>query len=112
MAKQITKDDILDKLETIYRRALKGDKWYTALQAAALQGRNIGMFERKRLPEVTRIEDMNEEQLREFLAILEKFDPTLKNQEREAQENPLRKGSDWAHPKYKHSPPCACIECC
>jgi hypothetical protein len=75
----LTKGSVLKKLETIYWHAFNDKKWHVALQVAELLGKNSGLFEKQRLPEVTRIADMTEEQLRDFIEALEKLDPELKH---------------------------------
>lgn len=77
----ISKDQILTDIETIYQLALDDSKWHVALRAKELQGKALGLFKKQHLPDVTRIADMTEEQLYEFVARLEKNDPELKNLE-------------------------------
>ena len=75
----LTKDQILTDLQTIYQLALDEGKWFVALRAKELQGKILGLFEKQRLPEVTHIADMTEDQLHAFVDRLEKNDPELKN---------------------------------
>lgn len=103
----INKENIIRKLETIYWHALSANRWYTALQAASLQGRNLGMFIKPRLPEITRIKDMDEDQLREFVERLEKHDPELKKLEIPPPDDPQKNVSqDYnSYPETDYSPP-------
>ena len=75
MLSQITRDQILSDMETIYRLALDDGKWSVALHAKELQGKAIGLFTPSPLPTVARIADMTEDQLQEFLARLEENEP-------------------------------------
>ena len=75
----VTKETILKKLETLYWSVFNDSKWHIALWVAERQGKNIDLFEKPCLPEVTRIEDMTEPQLRDFMDALEKFYPELKH---------------------------------
>lgn len=79
MPPALTKDQILADIQTIYQLALENGNWHAALRAKEMQGKILGLFEKQRLPEVTRIADMTEEQLREFMERLEKHDPSLKD---------------------------------
>lgn len=78
-----TKATILKDLKTIYLGALKAGDWRVALEVTKLRGRHIGLFDKQRLPEVSRIADMTEEQLTEFIDRLEQQEPSLKDQQRE-----------------------------
>jgi hypothetical protein len=82
----ITKDDIFHDLKIIFWRALNTNKLHIALRVVELQTRFLGMFEKQRLPEVKRFSDMTEEQLRDFIAVLEKNDPELKGQDEELED--------------------------
>lgn len=75
----MSKENVLKKLEAIYWHAFNDKKWHVVLQVIELLGRKSGLFEKQRLPEVTRIADMTEEQLRDFMEALEKLDPELKH---------------------------------
>lgn len=79
MQAQITRDQILRDMETLYQLALDDGKWLVALRAKELQGKVIGLFKRQRLPDILHIADMTEEQLSEFIERLEENDPELKN---------------------------------
>lgn len=106
MSLRTTKEHILKMLETIYWHAFNNHKWHAALQAAVLLGRNVGMFEKQRLPEVTRIADMTEQQLRDFIEALEKLDPELKNLGEHSFKDLRAKESSLNnyHPELKHPP--------
>ena len=71
----VTKETILKKLETLYWSVFNDSKWHIALRVAERQGRNMNLC----LPEGTRIEDMTEQQLRDFMGALEKFYPEVKH---------------------------------
>ncbi len=72
------KDQVLKDIQLLYERALSNNKLTVALRAKELQGIAIGLFKPQRLPNVLRIADMTEEQLRDFIEQLEKNDPELK----------------------------------
>jgi len=74
----MTKDTILEKLETIYQHAFNDNKWHIALQVAKLQAKYVDLFEKQPLSEGTPIKDMTEQQLIDLLDALEKFNPELK----------------------------------
>jgi hypothetical protein len=75
------KDQVLKDIQLLYERALSNNKLTAALRAKELQGKAIGLFKPQRLPNILRIADMTEEQLRDFIDRLEKNDPELKNLE-------------------------------
>jgi hypothetical protein len=103
----MTKANILKKLEMIFWHAVNNSKWHIALQAAALQGKNIGMFQKQHLQEPIPLKDMNEVQLEEFIGALEKIDPELKNLEEESVDDLLKKKSaeNNFQPELTHPPP-------
>ena len=74
----MSKNSVLKKLEAVYWHAFQDKKWHIVLQVVKLLGEKSGLFEKQRLPQVTRIADMTEEQLRDFMEALEKLDPELK----------------------------------
>jgi hypothetical protein len=77
----LNKNQILSDIETIYQSAINDGKWLIALRAKELQGKIIGIFKKRELPEILQISDMTEEELREFVERLEQHDPELKNLE-------------------------------
>lgn len=81
MSFPIIKDQVLKDIQLLYELALYSGKLTVALRAKELQGKAIGLFETQRFPNVLRIADMTEEQLRDFIDRLEKNDPELKNLE-------------------------------
>ena len=80
MSALFTKARILKKLEAVYWRALNSGNLHVALRVIELQGNHISMFDKQRLPKVSRIADMTEEQLVDFIARLEEREPDLKDQ--------------------------------
>ncbi|MBX9805434.1 MAG: hypothetical protein K2Y18_06760 [Alphaproteobacteria bacterium] len=74
----MTKEQILSDIESIYQSAIAENKWQVALHAKELQGKALGLFNKKVLPDIIRISDMNENQLKEFIDRLEKRTPALK----------------------------------
>ncbi len=82
MSSSLTKDQILKDIESLYQLAFYSGKLQVALRAKELQGRAIGLFKPQHLPDSLCIADMTEEQLGEFIALLEKHHPELKNLER------------------------------
>lgn len=77
----MNKGQILFDIETIYQNAIEQKKWHVALRAKEIQGKILGLFKEKTLPNITRIRDMDEYQLTEFLERLEKRTPSLKHLE-------------------------------
>lgn len=77
----LNKDKILSELEELYQCAINESNWLVALRAKELQGKIMGVFKKRQLPEIIRISDMTEEELLEFLERLEKHDPELKKLE-------------------------------
>lgn len=75
---KITKDTVLQDIESIYQIALKDKKWNVALRAKETQGKILGIFRQQGLPHIKRMADMTDEELQEFIARLEKTDPDLK----------------------------------
>ena len=103
----ITQEAILSKLEIIYQAAIRTDKWRIALQVTKLQGAYIGLFDKRRFPDVKRISEMSQRELQDFVVVLEKHEPELKNM-RERDEQGLPKQKPLLS---KHPPPCVCPEC-
>lgn len=81
MSHTFNKSQILSDIETIYQCAINDRKWLVALRAKELQGKIIGIFKKRELPEILQISEMTEEELREFVERLEEHDPELKNLE-------------------------------
>jgi hypothetical protein len=104
----ITTESILNKLETIYHDAIKMKKPQIALQVAVLQGRYIGIFDKRRFPDVKRISEMSQRELHDFVAVLEKYEPELKNMNEWPEDFPKKKPFI---PNPNHPPPCVCPEC-
>lgn len=75
----ISKDQLLRDIEELYQYALGNSHWSVALQAKSLQGKIIGLFRTRKLPNITHVSDMNEGELEEFIALLEAHDPSLKD---------------------------------
>jgi hypothetical protein len=101
----ITQERILNKLETIYQDAVKMKKPQIALQVVMLQGKYIGLFDKRRFPDIKRIKEMSERELHDFVAVLKKHDPEL---EKRAQQEEMEKKPPLIP---KHPPPCVCPEC-
>jgi predicted acyl esterase len=98
---------ILKNLKAVFWQAINNNKWYTALQVAALQGKCAGLFDKRRFPDIKRISEMSERELYDFMAVLKKHDPELEKKERE---------KEMGYPEKpplipKHPPPCVCPEC-
>jgi hypothetical protein len=74
----ISKDQLLRDIEELYNYALSNSHWNIALQAKSLQGKLLGLFRTRKLPDITHIADMNEGELEDFLARFEAHDPSLK----------------------------------
>ena len=70
-APPISKDQILNDIQSLQEYALGNNQWNVALYAKSLQGKIIGVFRTGKLPNITKISDMNEGELREFIARLE-----------------------------------------
>lgn len=81
MPPSLTKDQILKDIESVYQLAFYSGKLQVTLRAKELQGRAIGLFKSQHLPDNLCIADMTEEQLGDFIALLEKHHPELKNLE-------------------------------
>jgi hypothetical protein len=75
----IKKDKILKRLRAVFWRAVRDNKWYAASQVAALQDKCLGIFDKRRFPDVKRISEMSQRELHDFVAVLEKYEPELKN---------------------------------
>ena len=95
----MTKDDIFKDLKVIFWRALNSNKLHIALRVVELQARFLGMFEKQHLPEAKHFSDMAEEQLRDFIAVLEENDPTLKDQEADFEDYLQKKEAKKEAPK-------------
>jgi hypothetical protein len=99
----ITRESILRRLQNIYKFAMKDGKLHVALHAVIMQGKEINMFVKQNLPVVTRIKDMTEEQLDDFIAHLEANDPDLKGPEIPPTTAKIDK--PHSHPALVHPPP-------
>lgn len=75
----ISKEQILRDVEELYNYALSNNHWNVALQAKYLQGKIIGLFRTRKLPNITNLSDMNQGELEQFIARLEEHDPSLKD---------------------------------
>jgi hypothetical protein len=74
----LSKEQLLHDMQMVYEAAFKEKKWYVALKAKELQGRVLNVFAACKLPEIKRIADFTEDDLKEFVARLEKNDSQLK----------------------------------
>ena len=95
----ITQERILNNLETIYQDAVKMKKPQIALQAAMLQGKYIGLFDKRHFPDIKRIKEMSETELHDFVAVLKKHGPEI---EKRAQQKEIEKKPPLIP---KHPPP-------
>lgn len=77
----ISKEKILEEIHDIYAHALGTSNLGVALQALSMKGKIMGLYRTRKLQDIVRIEDMNEGELEEFMARLEKHDPSLKKGE-------------------------------
>lgn len=103
----ISSTRVFKKLESIYQAAIRTSKWHTAFRVAQLMGSTIGMFEKRRFPNVKRLSEMSKKELQDFLVVIEKHDPELQFVNPQEEVN---------YPKKKilipkHPPPCVCPEC-
>jgi hypothetical protein len=75
--KPFTKDEILRDIQEIYLHSLGNHNWGTALQAKLAQSKLMGMLRVRKLPNITRLRDMNEDELRDFNEMLEENEPAF-----------------------------------
>ena len=107
---KIKQERVLQNLKAVFYHALGNNKWYAALQVAALQGKCTGLFDKRRFPDVKRIKEMSERELHDFVAVLKKHDPELEKMEQQQQQKEM--GYSEKPPLIpKHPPPCVCPEC-
>jgi hypothetical protein len=75
----VTRERILRDIQSIYLKAVRKEQLYVALQAKHYQAKIAGAFRTRKLPPITKLEEMNKDQLREFLEILAAKDPELRD---------------------------------
>lgn len=76
-----TKEDILKDIHDLYLYAIGNKHWGVALRALNDKAKLIGLYRTRKLPNITRLTDMNEEELRDFVEILKEHDPECRELE-------------------------------
>lgn len=72
--KELTKEQILRDIEFVYNKSVRENHWTNALAAKAWQGKFMGIARKRKLPDITKLSDMNQEQLKEFIEIMAEHD--------------------------------------
>jgi hypothetical protein len=80
-----TKENLLIRIDKLYNDSIKNDERRLALNAIFLQAKLLGMLRTRKLPPITKLSEMTQEELREFIEIMEENEPGLK--ERYEREN-------------------------
>jgi hypothetical protein len=75
----VTRDKILRDMEWIYNKASKKEHFGVALHAKLYQAKVAGVLRTRKLPPITKLSDMNPDQLKELYEILGANDPEIRD---------------------------------
>jgi len=76
---QVTEEKALRDLQSLYLKAVRKGELSLALRVKVSQARIAEVFRTRKLPEIPKLSDMNQDQHRELLEIMMAGDPTIRD---------------------------------